>query len=270
MYVPSYLDLASVFWKRDMGAHGPIILAVVLWLLWRERAALRDPQDRPAKVAGPILIGVGLLFYVVGRSQDFFQFEMGSQVPLLFGIALTLSGKRALGRLWFPILFICFLVPIPGSILDAILLPLKQYVSIIVENLLYFANYPIARTGVVLTIGPYQLLIANACSGLNSMIALSAVGVLFVYLMGHKSTIHNAALLASVIPIALLANIVRVTGLMLVTYYFGDHAGHAFHDIAGYIEIGFAFGAFFALDAVITFLRGRGRQGPGLGVSATA
>jgi exosortase len=146
---------------------------------------------------------------------------------------------------------LCFLVPIPGSVLDFLLLPLKKYVSIIVENLLYLFGYPIGRTGVVLTIGPYQLLIADACSGLNSMIALSAVGVLFAYLIHSDNRAYNAVLLLSILPIAFLSNIVRVALLMLVTYYFGDHAGQQFHDYAGYLEIVFAFGLFFALDAIL-------------------
>jgi exosortase B len=262
LYVPSYMDLAKGFWKSEVGAHGPIILAVALWLMWRQRDALNDDTDVRMPAWGAALIALGLLMYVLGRSQEFFQFEVGSQIPLLCGIVLALAGRRAMRRLWFPIFFLCFLVPIPASLLDAITLPLKKYVSIVVENLLYGAGYPVARTGVVLTIGAYQVLIANACSGLNSMVALSAVGVLFVYLMGHKSRLHNFLLLASVLPIAFLANIVRVTGLMLVTYYFGDSAGHSFHDTAGYLEIVFAFAAFFALDALINLFGRRGRAGP--------
>ncbi len=253
LYVPSIIDLSQTFWRTDIGGHGPIILAVVVWLLWRERAALFGPQqDTPMPRAGWTLIGVGLLLYVLGRSQEFFQFEVGSMIPLLYGVVLALRGKQVAKRLWFPIFFLCFFVPLPGSLLDAILIPLKQQVSSIVEWLLHLLGYPVARSGVVLTIGPYQLLIADACSGLNSMIALSGVGLLFIYLIKHPSTAYNLVLLFAILPIAFLANIMRVTLLMLVTYHFGDGAGQAFHDYAGYLEIVFAFGAFFAFDAIVS------------------
>lgn len=257
LYVPTYRDIALTFWQHERGSHGPIILLVVLWLLWRARAALVGAPSRRMPTTGWLLIATGLVLYVLGRSQGLVQFEAGSQIPLLAGIVLTLRGRDALRQLWFPILFLAFLVPLPGSLLDALLLPLKQLVSQVAEHLLYWAGYPVARTGVVLLIGPYQLLIADACSGLSSMIALSGIGLLYVYLAGHQGRLHNALLLASVLPIAFLANIVRVLILMLATYYFGDAAGQAFHDQAGYLEIVFAFGGFFAFDALLMFARRR-------------
>jgi exosortase len=206
---------------------------------------------------GWALVATGLACYVLGRSQDFIQFEAGSQIPLLAGLVLALAGRRAFRRLWFPILFLVFLVPVPGSLLDAILLPLKQLVSAVCEELLYLAGYPVARTGVVLQIGAYQLLIADACSGLNSMVALSGIGLLFVYLAAPASRVQSAILLVSVLPIAFIANVARVLILLLVTYYYGDAAGLAFHDQAGYMEIVFAFGAFFGFDALLALAFGK-------------
>jgi exosortase len=95
-------------------------------------------------------------------------------------------------------------------------------------------NYPIARSGVMITIGQYQLLVADACSGLRSMFSLSAIGFLYIYLTEHKSFKRNLMLALSLIPIAFLANLIRVMVLILVTYHFGDAAGQGFiHDFAG-------------------------------------
>jgi exosortase/archaeosortase family protein len=82
------------------------------------------------------------------------------------------------------------------------------------------------------------------------------VGLLYVYLSRRNSVTHSALLLVFTLPIALLANILRVLTLVLVTYYFGDAAGHGFHDYAGYAEIAFAFGAFFVLDALLDRILG--------------
>lgn len=254
MYVPTYIDLWQQFWHKEDNAHGPLIVAVVAWLIWREKHILVEPASNTHPIVGGLLFAVSLLLYILGRSQEFFQPEAFSQILLLLGIMLAVQGQRAFRALAFPICFLVFSVPLPGSLLDAVLLPLKQNVSMIVEQLLYWAGYPIARTGVVLSIGSYQLLIADACSGLNSMIALSSVGILFVYLVRSASWLHNLILLACILPIAFLANVLRVLTLVLVTYYFGDQAGHTFHDFAGYGEILFAFGAFFALDAVLSLI----------------
>lgn len=251
MFVPSFLDLSAAYWKTEIGGHGPIILLIVLWLFWRDRAALIATDDKPSTRTGFTLIGVSLLLYILGRSQALGQLEIGALIPLLAGLLLALRGSKAFRALWFPVLFVVFLVPIPGSMLDAILFPLKEQVSFIVEFLLYNAGYPVSRTGVVLTIGQYQLLIADACSGLNSMIALSGVGLLFVYLMQSRSIPYNVLMLVSILPIAFVSNICRVLLLMLVTYYEGDRSGQAFHDYAGYLEILFAFGGFFAFDALL-------------------
>ena len=252
LYVPTYVDLYDAYWRTERGAHGPIILLVSAWLAWRGRHAFGVRGGERMPRAGWTLVAIGLACYVLGRSQAFFQLEAGSQIPLLAGLVLALHGRAAFRQLWFAIVFLAFLVPLPGSLLDAILLPLKQLVSAVCDEALYRAGYPVARTGVVLQIGAYQLLIADACSGLNSMVALSGIGLLFVYLAAPASRVQSVILLAAVLPIAFVANVARVLILLLVTYYNGDAAGRAFHDHAGYLEIAFAFGAFFGFDALLS------------------
>ena len=129
---------------------------------------------------------------------------------------------------------------------------MKQWISDIVETLLYGLGYPIARTGVILSIGQYQLMVADACSGLHSMFSLSALGTLFMYLMARKSKLHNAIMLAAILPIAFAANLIRVIVLVLVTYYLGDEAGQGFlHGMAGMVLMIAALIFFFALDSLL-------------------
>lgn len=250
LFVPTYVDLYRVFWRLEQNAQGPIILAIVFWLVWRERAALRADTNAPA-APGAALVFSGLLLYVLARSQSIYLFEVIAQIPILLGVVWLTMGREGLRRLWFPIALVVFLAPIPGSLLDQVLLPLKGWVSAVVDTTLHVFGYPIARDGVVLTIGSYSLLIADACSGLNSMVALSGIGLLYVYLAGHESRAHNAALLLSILPIAFLANIVRVILLVLITYYRGESSGKAFHDHAGLLEVAMAFGGFFAFDRLL-------------------
>ncbi|MEJ0039314.1 MAG: exosortase [Gammaproteobacteria bacterium] len=251
LYVPTYVDLYQTFWRSGRSVQGPVILAWVAWLVWRDRDSLRLRATCGKSPAAVVLFVTGLLFYALGRSQALLQFEIASQTPVLLGVGWMLLGKRALRALIFPLAFTLFVIPVPGTLLDQVLLPLKQLVSAIVDGGLHAVGYPIARNGVVLMIGQYDLLIADACSGLNSMVALTGLGLIYVYVVSRYSRWHNALLLASVLPVAFAANVIRVMALLLVTYYFGDGAGRSFHASAAWLEIVLAFVGFFAVDRLI-------------------
>ncbi len=255
LYVPTFYDLASTLWQRDDLAHGPIILAVIVWLIWDKREVLLNLPTRTAPVVGLPLLGFGLLLYIVGRSQEIILFEVGALAPILAGVLLTMRGRGALRAFWFMLLFIAYLVPLPGFFVDAMTLPLKQSISAIAAQILYAAGYPIAHEGVILNIGQYQLLVADACSGLNSMFSLSALGLLYLYLMHYKSWLHNGLILVSLLPIAFCANIVRVIALVLVTYHFGDAAGQGFmHGFSGIVLFVIALISMLLLDAFLARL----------------
>jgi exosortase B len=261
LYLPAYRDVASALTPNETGTQ-PICLLIWAWMLWSMRDLFTrfSPEGRRS-VTGWSCIAAAMLLYTLGRSQEFLQLEIGSQIFLFAGVVLLLLEPGSLRKLWFPALFLFFLVPVPGSLMNAVLVPLKNAVSFIVSIVLYRLGFPIARDGVVLFIGHYQLLIADACSGLNSMVALSAIGFMYVYLAGHRRTLSNALLLLAVLPIAFLANIVRVCALVLTTYFEGDDAGQRFHDYAAFIEIAVVFGAFILLDRIIRAAFGR----PGVG-----
>jgi len=253
LYIPTFHMLAEGIWQEDEYAHGPIILLVILWLLWdRKQYLLTQQTGSPAKAQGLFILTIGLLTYVLGRSQGISVLDVGSLALVLAGTLVAVRGWHALRAYWFMLLFIVYLVPLPGVLIDAFTGPLKQYVSVIAEQILYAAGYPIARSGVVLTIGQYQLLVADACSGINSMFSLSAIGLLYLYLMQYKNKLHIAVIVASLLPIAFCANIIRVMFLVLVTYHFGDAAGQGFlHGFSGMVLFVVALIMLLLLDFVL-------------------
>ena len=256
LYLPTYYDLANGLWNTEEQAHGPIVLAVALYLIWGQRDLLLHPDpDSPRRpVLGWSALVFGLLLYALGRSQEILLFEVGSQIPVLLGTLLITLGAKPVRALWFALFFLLFMVPLPGFVVDAATGPLKQHVSVIAEQVLYAVGYPIARSGVTLTIGPYQLLVADACSGLHSMFSLSAMGLLYLYLMGHGNWLRNGILIASILPIAFFANIVRVMILVLITFHLGDEAGQGFlHGFAGVLLFVIALLLLFALDGLLGF-----------------
>jgi len=255
MYAPTYTVLWRDTWTSDDQAHGPIVVAISLWLLWRQRARFANLDCASSWAAGGALLLFGVCVYVLGRSQNIPLFDVGSQIPVLAGIVLCAYGWPGLRLAWFPILLLAFVVPLPGVLLDWLTGPLKEYVSALTEHILYALGYPIAREGVTLAIGPYQLLVADACSGLHSMYSLTALGLLYVYLTRPEGYWRKAILILSIWPIAFAGNLVRVLILVLVTYHFGDAAGQGFlHGFAGLLLFLVALGLLFVLDWVLRLI----------------
>ncbi len=253
MYVPTFYGLASSTWQTDDQAQGPIILAIIGWLIWQKRRALFVAPANTAPAAGFSLLVPGLLLYVAGRWQDIIVFEVGALALVLAGVLLAARGWPGLRAFWFAIVFIAFLAPLPGILVDALTAPLRQNVSALVEQFLYTVGYPIARDGATLSIGQYRLLVAEACSGLNSMFSLSALGLLYVHMRGRKSWFQNVLLLLSILPIAFCANAVRVLVLVLITYYFGDAAGQGLaHGFAGMLLFVTALLILCGLDSLLS------------------
>jgi exosortase B len=255
MYLPVYWWAGQTIWQSDDHAHGAIVLVVLVWLFWQLRGPLAELPDEPARGAGMAVFGAGLLMYLLGRMLEFSIFVFGSQILVLAGGLLLLKGRTALRLAWFPVFYAIFMIPLPGVLVDAVTGPLKQWISSLVELILYPLGYPIARNGVVITIGQYQMLVADACSGLHSMFSLTALGTLFMYITARKSRLHNALMLASILPIAFVANVIRVIILVLVTYHFGDEAGQGFlHGAAGMVLMLVALVIIMAFDALLAFL----------------
>lgn len=251
-YVPEYVELAQTIWRSDEQGHGAIIFAVSLWLLYNLRHKVVELPSQPATASGVAVLVVGSLAYALGRSQDIWIFSIGSQIWVLAGLMLLFKGWRGLRLIWFPLFFMLFMVPLPEALVASVTAPLKSAVSLVASNLLYAAGYPVGRSGVMLTVGQYQLMVADACAGLNSMFTLEALGMLYMNLMRYTSAARNVTLAVMLIPIAFCANIGRVMILVLVTYYFGDAAGQGFvHGFAGMVLFLIALLLMLALDSVL-------------------
>ena len=233
LYLPVYLDLALGLWRDDEYAHGPLILGMFAWLAWRARGELATP-GRPRPIAGGLVLAAGLLLYMAGRGLGLPLFSVASHIPVIAGAVLMVAGVPALRAVAFPLLFLLFLVPLPGFVMEAIATPLKELVSAAVQVLLSAFSYPIDRSGVVLSLGDHQMLVADACSGMNSLYGLAALTLVYLHLTAPSTRTRIVALLAAVVPIAIVANVIRVAFLVLLAYHGGDEmASGPLHTVAG-------------------------------------
>ncbi len=252
LYLPSYYAISQSLWQEVDQAHGPIVLMVIVFLAWqkREHLVLKQPTQQEF-ILGWALLLFGLACYILGRSQDIMMLDIGSQIPVLMGVLLLSCGRQALKAMWFPLFFIIFMLPLP---LASITMPMKMAVSYVTETILFWFDYPIARSGVVLQIGQYQLLVADACAGMHTLISLEALGLLYLNLVKHDSLMRNITLGILIIPISFTANVVRVMALTLITYYFGDEVGQGFvHGFAGMFLFLIALIFILAVDSAIQY-----------------
>jgi len=190
-----------------------------------------------------------------GRSQEILLLEVGSQIPVIIGSLLITLGVSAARALWFALFFLFFMNPVARLCGRCGHRPAQAIHFGYCRTGAICGRLPHRRSGVTLTVGQYQLLVADACSGLHSMFSLSAMGLLYLYLMQHTSITRNLIIMAAILPIAFVANVVRVMVLILVTYHMGDEAGQGFlHGFAGIMlfVIGLLF--LFVLDWMLGFI----------------
>lgn len=237
LYVPTFYGLLNGIWAEEEQAHGPIILFLSLWLIYRKwPEMIKRSEGQSTSILGWVIFVIALLFYIIGRSQQILTFELGSFIMLLVAILLIKRGSSALKVMWFPLFFLLFMIPLPGTLVSLLTMPMKMAVSYVAENILFWADYPIARNGVILQIGQYQLLVADACAGLQTLLTLEALGLFYLNLVHHTSVFRNVALAILIIPISFTANVIRVIVLTLITFHYGDAAGQGFlHGFAGMV-----------------------------------
>jgi exosortase len=233
-YAPTVASLSTGPWQTEQEGHGPLIIAASLWLVWQAREKLRLASIAPAPIAGWTLLVFALLLMFLARTQEVLTVEVLSVIPAMIGCVLLAAGWPILRILAFPIGFLFFAVPAPDWIIDPATVPLKVMISDLVTQVLYEAGYPIAQNGVVIMIGTYQVLVKDACSGMNSIFALSAIGVFYAYAFRWGNKLRSLLLIAAIVPITIAANFVRVLTLVLVAYYGGvDLLEGTLHDLTG-------------------------------------
>lgn len=259
IFIPTMYYVAQSSWTTDQGAHGPIVFATGLWLLWREWQVAR-PYFRPAPLLPVMLMFVPLLLlYLVSRVSQIIELEGYLMYGVLVATLFSLVGLQALKIMWFPLVYMLFLFPPPDTVVAVTTAPLKVALSHWAVNLLYHLGYPIAQAGVTIQVGQYQLLVADACSGLNSLISLSAISLFYIYLRHRAHPRYALLLFLAVIPVAIFANLVRILFLVLLTYHAGEAIAQGFlHEFAGMTTFLTALVTIFLIDHLV------GRFWPGL------
>lgn len=254
--VPPMIEVARFNWTTEQGGHGPIVMATGLWLLYREYS-----KARQFAVPGNRLLGFGALLiliplYVVAGITGILELQVFLMYAAVVAAAYLLVGGAVLRACWFPILYLAFALPPPDQVVAVLTQPVKIAISGAAVKFLYALGYPIGSSGVMIQIAQYELLVAAACSGLNSLLTLSAICMFYVYLKNKNDRALFIGMALLVLPIAVLANFIRVLILILITYYSGEAAAQGFlHDFAGLLTFAAALATLMAIEALVTSRR---------------
>jgi exosortase len=247
--VPAALSLSGETWSSDAGAHGPLVIATAVWLLWRQRSELHT-RGHPGNfwiICFALMLALGM--YIAGEAFDFITLEALGLYIVALAMFCFLFGAKELARNWFIFAYLLFAVPPPRSWLDMATFPLKQFVSSSAVALLQLCDLPVSHQGVVIYAGQYQFLVEDACSGLNSILGLIAISLLYIYLARRSSWRYAAVLAALTVPVAIVANIIRIILLILLTLWAGDAVAQGFmHFAAGIVVFVIALGLIFLID----------------------
>lgn len=257
---PVFMYFSQTAWRQEENAHAPFIIAACLATAFHRAASLTAPGrlTRIESTAAVCCAIAAAALAVIGRRYQIDIFLSLAQPGFAAAAALAFGGWRAVRHFWFPITMTAYLLVWPGWAIDMMTAPLKLAIAEIVSGGLYAAGLPVARAGAVISVGPYELMIVDACAGLNSLLALTAIGAIYLYIVKRPSVIANILLFAAAIPLAVIANLVRVALLVLITHYFGYDAGQGFlHDGAGLVMFAISLCGFFVLDAATGVFPGR-------------
>lgn len=256
--VPTIVSLGQQTWSTELGAHGPIVVATGLWLLHHEGLSFARAR---AATPWPWLVAAlvpAFALYVFGRAYDFISLEVFALYAVMVIFLLRLFGVQEVRKLAFPLLYLAFVIPLPGWLLDSVTAPLRLLVSEAAEALTALLGYPVARQGVALVVAQYQLLVEDACAGMNSLVGLTAVSLFYIFMIRRASWRYALFLVLLILPVAVLVNIIRVLVLILITYHLGDEAAQGFlHGTTGMVLFALALLMIFGLDMVFWRIRQR-------------
>jgi exosortase len=264
LVLPTFAEIAVRDWGTDQAAHAPIVLATAIWVFAMHAKEARRVARPPRAVFAALAIVPWLVLYAAATITGLLEIRGLAAYGTMVAVLFALGGAPVLKVLWFPLVYSLFLIPLPDSLVDTVTQPVKIGISGAAVTLLSAFGYPIASSGVTIFVGQYELLVAAACAGLNSLISLTAVGMFYVYLLHRASWRYTLALITIIFPIAVFANFIRVVTLVLLTYHFGEATAQGFlHDAAGIFMFMVALLTIFLIDRTAQAVMGRsgGRRG---------
>ena len=235
-------------------SHGFLIPIVSFYFVYERRKEL-SALNRSSNWIGLPLLLFGIVLLLLGNlATEYFTMRF-SMLVVLGGIVLFLLGKEFYKTLLFPLVFLIFMIPIPSVLMDRITFPMQLFASKVAGSFLYLLGIPALREGNIILLANTSLEVAEACSGIRSLISLLALSVVFAY-FSQKRFLKRVLLILSTFPIAIIANAARVTGTGILAHHYGDKVAQGFfHGFSGWILFVVALVCLFVVGGLLSKIR---------------
>ncbi len=249
-FFPTWQSLVSQWSNDEDVGHGFFVPLVAGYVAWTRRQELMSMEWKPAWWGVGLMLW-GILQSMVGTLGVELFLQRTAILVMLVGLLLVLGGTGLVRALAFPLLLLPFMIPIPAVIYNQITFPLQLFASRVAEGVLSLLGIPVLRDGNVLELASQKLSVAEACSGIRSLLSLTFLSLVYAYFFDKKPWMRWA-LLIGVVPIAILANAARVTITGILSEEVSPELAHGFfHSLEGWIVFLIAFVMLLALHAVI-------------------
>jgi exosortase len=254
MYGGALSSLVSQWASDDDYSHGFFVIPLAVFFAWERRAALSRAATRPS-VWGLLLIGASLAAFLAGILGAELFLTRVSLIGVLAGTVLFVWGREHFRILFFPLAFLLFMIPLPAIVFNQIAFPLQLLASRVGETTIAAAGIPVLREGNVLQLANTTLEVAEACSGIRSLVSLLMLGAVLGYFTEPRPPARMIIAL-SAIPIAIVANASRVAGTGLASHWVGPAAAEGFfHTFSGWLMFVVAFAGLLLVQRAVSRVR---------------
>jgi exosortase len=259
VYYRVLAKLVTDWWQIPDFSHGFLVPVFAAYLVWARKKEILSIRIVPAW-SGFAVVVMGLVVLLLGVYGAELFLSRVSLVIVLAGLVLCFGGYQLLRELRFPLLVLLLAIPIPAIIFNEITLPLQVLASKLASALLPLFGVPVLREGNVIELPAMKLEVAEACSGIRSLMSLFTLSVFYGYFL-EKTFLRRTVLALASIPIAIAANAIRILGTGLcVQYWDPDKAMGFFHEFSGWVMFLVSLGCLFLVHRVLQlFQRGGGQ-----------
>jgi exosortase len=261
VYYPILNHLVAQWASDDDVSHGFFVPLVAGYIAWRRRDALLNLEWKPAWWGIAILVWAGFQAYLGLLGAELFLQRTAFLLSLL-GMLLILGGTGLVRQLAFPLLLLPFMIPLPTVVYNQITFPLQLFASAVAEKSLDVLNVPVVRDGNILELASQKLSVAEACSGIRSLLSLTFLSLVYAYFFDSKVWMRWVLLIAT-IPIAIIANAARVTLTGLFSEIDPALAAGFFHEAEGWVIFIVALSMMVVFHLLVNWVYRRWRPEPG-------
>ncbi|MFH2060881.1 MAG: exosortase/archaeosortase family protein [Pseudomonadota bacterium] len=254
LYLPFLKTMISDWDTNANYSHGYLIPIISAWLIYSLKDEISTIRLQPSNWGIPIIIIACLQLIVAKIGMEYF-LQRTSIIVLFFGISLFLYGKDITRKISIPIIYLIFMIPIPVIVWNKIAFPLQLFASYLTEHVIRLAGMPILREGNVLTLSTITLEVVDACSGIRSLTTMMALSVPFSFFL-PPGKLNKVILFLSSIPIAVFANIVRLTATAFLSSLYGEKFAQGFlHEFSGMVTFVLGLAMLYGCKVVLTRIR---------------